>query len=61
MKVLGALFHLFAALGVGLCATRVLPPLWETNILDCISVGAALLLSIVMFVTRAVTGKWSLE
>lgn len=55
---LSTIFFGLAAIGVVATAFRVLPSLWETNVLDCITVGACLLLGAAMMAQRALTGQW---
>lgn len=57
-RALSCGFHLVAACGVGLTASRVVPWLWDTNVIDCVIVTAALGMTVVMQLHKALTGEW---
>lgn len=58
MRALSAGFHLLAACGVGFTAWRVVPWLWDINVIDCLIVGTALAIAVVMQIHKALTGEW---
>lgn len=46
-----------AAVSVVACAIRQVPTLWETSVLDCLVVGSALGMTVVILVARAFEGR----
>jgi hypothetical protein len=61
MRIVKALF--FGLAFVGICGTawRVLPILWDTNVVDCVIVAAALTVMALDSLSRVLTGRSIIE
>jgi hypothetical protein len=57
MRFLKAVFFGLAIVGICGTAWRVLPPLWDTNVIDCIVVAAALAVMVLDAAHRVITGR----
>ena len=58
MSILGRMVSALAVVGIAITAYRVVPMLWDTNILDSIIVAAALAIAVLTQMHRALTGEW---
>lgn len=47
-----------ALVGMGATFSRVLPALWESNVLDCITVAAGMSHLMLAILDKAIKGEW---